>query len=395
MSTKKILIIAAVLLIVVIGALLVYNFYFKTSPTGTSPSPTGSLPAGRITTSALPTSGGQANPTPSSSNTSLASLKLKPISQSSIYAATIGEDGNTVKYFRRNDGHVLQSDFNGLNIKEISSVTLTGLTGAVWSPDKQKVIGLFSDNNQTKKYFYDYANNKSSLLDSTTGYVSWSPDSKKIAYQYVPANGEQNTISVADPDGTNWKNIFKTRLDNLIVEWPAKDKISLRTRVSGLAQGLLYALDPTTGDFNRILSDFYGFSAKWSPKADKLLYSFTTSRGKNPSLTLADSSGANTKDLKLSGLADKCVWSMDDRTIFCALPQSISSNAIWPDDYYKGLVILSDDFYKINMETNEKTKIAGSDQQFSYDAQDLFLSPKEDYLFFTNHADGLLYSLKI
>ncbi len=73
----------------------------------------------------------------------------------------------------------------------------------------------------------------------------------------------------------------------------------------------------------------------------------------------------------------------------------MSPNATWPDDYYKGLITLKDDFYKINLETDEKTKILGSTIQFSYDAQDLFLSPKEDYLFFTNRSDGLLYSLKL
>ena len=94
-------------------------------------------------------------------------------------------------------------------------------------------------------------------------------------------------------------------------------------------------------------------------------------------------------------MADKCVWSKDDRTVFCAVPQQISENAVWPDDYYKGLTIVNDDFYKINLETGEKTKIAGSQEGYGYDAQELFLSPKEDYLFFVNRRDGLLYILKL
>ncbi len=179
------------------------------------------------------------------------------------------------------------------------------------------------------------------------------------------------------------------------MEWPAKEKISIRTQVSGLAQSLLYVIDSATGDFNKILSDLYGLNIKWSPKADKILYSTTDSRGRNPKLILSDDKGANSKDLKLTGLADKCVWAKDDRTIFCALPQEISQNAVWPDDYYKGLVILEDDIYKINLETGDKIKIIGSSSQFGFDAQDLFLSPKEDYLFFVNRGDGLLYSLKL
>jgi len=320
------------------------------------------------------------------------SSSKKQVLRGTIYISS--SYNNTIVSVADSNGNVFASDFSGNNLKKISSTTLNGLIKALWSPDKTKVIGVFSDNNIIKKYFYDYANNQSSLLSEKIGSVAWSPDSKKIAYQFIDAVSGQHSISTANPDNTNWKNIFKTRLDNLIVEWPSKEKISLRQPTSGLAQGLLYALNSESGDFNKILSDIFGLSIKWSPKADKILFSSTDDRGKNPKLSLSDGSGTNFKDLKLAGLADKCAWSNDDRTIFCALPQEISANAVWPDDYYKGLVILADDFYKINLETNEKIKILGSASQASFDAQELFLSPKEDYLFFVNKRDGLLWSLK-
>lgn len=396
MNAKNFLIIAVILLILVGGTWLVYNFFFK-EPTGPGANETpGALPSapagqgGDAQQSTLPVGG--ASPT---AGASLAALKIKAISKEAALAPTIGVDGKTVKYYARSNGHIWESDFVGANLKKLASTTLNGLIKATWSPDKTKVIGWFSDNNKIKKYFYDYATNQSSLLAEKMGWVTWSPDSKRIAYLFVDAATGQNNISVANPDGTNWKNIFKTRLDNLIVAWPSPAKISLGQPASGLAQSILYALNPDTGDFAKILSDVFGLSVKWSPKADKILYSSTSDRGQNPKLTLSDASGANSKDLKLAGLADKCVWSKDDRTIFCALPQEISLNAVWPDDYYKGLVILADDFYKINLETDEKTKLLGSNSQFSYDAQELFLSPKEDYLFFTNRRDGLLWSLKI
>jgi Tol biopolymer transport system component len=398
MTTKKLFIIALILLVLVGGTLLVYNLFFTGTPTPTA-SPGAGLP------SALP-GGGGATISPSATATAgaaggtgaagqVSNLKIKPISKEKIMAPTIGEDGKTVKYYSRLNGQVWESAFDGSALKKISSTTLNSLIKVLWSPDKEKVIGVFSENDKIKKYFYNYANNQSALLNENIGYVAFSPDSKKIAYQFTDPSGGQSNISVSSPDGTNWKNIFKTRLDNLIVEWPSQDKISLRQPISGLAQGILYALNSQSGDFSKILSDLFGLNVKWSPKADKILYSSTDERGRHPQISLTDDKGANFKDLKMSGLVDKCVWSNDDRTVFCALPQDISANATWPDDYYKGLVILSDDFYKINLETNEKTKIAGSTEQAGYDAQELFLSPKGDYLFFVNRADGLLYSLKL
>ena len=393
MSAKKILIIAGVLLTLIGGTLLVYNFFFKNQTATENPETSGSLPQ-TSNSLATPLPGQTQNPT-GSTTVNQTNLKIKPISQEKVFGATIGVDGQTVKYYSRFNGQVYQSAFDGSGLKKISATTLNGLIKVLWSPDKEKIISVFSDNNQTKKYFYDYGSGQNSRLNANVGYVAWSPDSKKIAYQFTSAASEQSNISISDPDGTNWKNIFKTRLDNLIVEWPSKEKISIRTQVSGLSQSLLYVIDSATGDFTKILSDIYGLNVLWSPKADKILYSKTDSRGRSPALILADETGINSQDPKLAGLVDKCVWSKDDRTIFCALPQEFSENAVWPDDYYKGLVILADDFYKINLETGEKTKIIGSTAQFGYDAQNLFLSPKEDYLFFTNRSDGLLYSLKI
>ncbi|MBU2264959.1 hypothetical protein KJ784_02105 [Patescibacteria group bacterium] len=391
MNTTKLLIIAVALLVLVGGTFLVYNLFFKSSSPGDGNEPTNALPSASAGATSLPTSGnGSVN-----GGQSGVAQKIRLVSQEPVLSPAIGEDGKTVKYYTRSNGRVLESDFIGNNLKEISSVTLNGLLKALWSPDKTKTIGVFSDNNAIKKYFYDYNNNQSALLNDQVGYVAWSPDSKRIAYQFIDQTNGQHNISVANPDGSSWKNIFKTRLDNLIVEWPSKEKISLRQPPSGLAQGILYAINSDTGDFNKILSDLFGLNVKWSPRADKILFSSTNDRGKNPQLFLTDASGTNLKNLKLTGLADKCVWSNDDRTIFCALPQEMSTSAVWPDDYYKGLVILADDFYKINLESDTKTKILGSSDEASFDAQELFLSPKEDYLFFVNKHDGLLYSLKI
>jgi|GEM_PF-553510 len=404
MNTKKILIIVGILFILALASLLVYNLFFKSTSPGDGAGG-GALPTspggrgGTTTPTSLPsdgtgTGGTGGTSSPGVTPKGLASLKIKPISQEQALAATIGSDGKTVKYFSRANGNIYQSDFDGGSLKKISSVNLNNLMKALWSPDKDKIIGIFNEKDVIKKYFYDYVSNQSSILNAKINYVAWSPDSKKIAYHFVDSGGEQNNISLSNPDGTNWKNIFKTRLDNVILEWPIKEKISLRTPPSGLAQGVLYSINSETGDFFKVISETFGLYVNWSPKGDKILFSYTDSRGKNPTLNLSDEKGTSFKKLNLAGLADKCVWSNNDKTIFCALPQEISQNATWPDDYYKGLVILSDDIYKIDLEANQRTKIIGSTDEISYDAQELFLSPKEDYLFFINRSNGLLYSLK-
>ncbi len=186
-------------------------------------------------------------------------------------------------------------------------------------------------------------------------------------------------------------------MKNLIVEWPSSGKVAIRTKSSGLAQGIVYAIDLTTGDFQKIIKETYGLTVLWSPLGDKILFSETDNRGKNLKLKIADLAKSTIQELNFVTLPEKCVWSQDNRTLFCAVPKTISTLATLPDDYYKGLISLADDFWLINLDTQEKIQIfeAINEETMAYDAQQLLLSPLEDYLLFVNKRDGLLYSLEL
>ncbi|GAF81508.1 unnamed protein product, partial [marine sediment metagenome] len=132
-------------------------------------------------------------------------------------------------------------------------------------------------------------------------------------------------------------------------------------------------------------------------QGDKVLFSKTNSNGKNIGLYVASKDGSNETSIDISGLVEKCVWSLDNRTIFCAVPKNISETEILPDDFYKGSFTSDDEFWKINLETGVKTILLEPWEKGEriYDAIDLFLSPLEDYLFFVNKKDGLLYSIEL
>src|SRR3989338_5871676 len=125
MNAKKALIIVSVLLVLSLGSLLVYNYFFRPTSPGAETGSGGALP------SASP---GQ--------NAGTGSAGSPPR----------GNTGQTVKYYARANGHIWESDFLGANLKKISAATLNGLIKAVWSPDAGKVIGIFSDNDKIKKY---------------------------------------------------------------------------------------------------------------------------------------------------------------------------------------------------------------------------------------------------
>ncbi len=371
MSLKKILVISIILLILVVGFLVVYNFFLKEE----------------ITPSVTPS----ATTTPTTSLTG----PIKAISQEPVLDPII--DGQKVKYYLKNNGYVFESTFDGLERTRLSPNILSNLLRVFWSSNKDKVIAIFDDKGEVKKYLYDYQTGKSTLLNQHIQYIAWSPNEDKIAYQYHNSQTEDNNISLANPDGSQWTNIFTTRMKNLIVEWPSSSQISIRTKPSGLAQSVVYTIDLATGDFQKIISETYGLTVLWSPLGNKLLFSETDNQGKNLKLKIADLAKSTVQELDFVTLPEKCVWSQDNRTIFCAVPKTISNLATLPDDYYKRLVSLADDFWAINLDIGEKNQIyiPIDEEEMSYDVQQLLLSPSEDYLLFVNKRDGHLYSLEL
>lgn len=368
---KKILIILIILLILVAGTLAVYNFFFKKeAPLAEKEEKT------EETTKPSP------------------AAKIKAISSEPILAPVV--DGQKIRYYLAESGNVFESNFDGSDLERISSNILQGLKYILWSSDKNKVIGIFEKDGEIKKYFYDYQTKKSVLLNQNIQWLTWSPDSRQIAYQYYNPQTEDNFISLANPDGLEWQNIFKTRMKDLIIEWPTQNRVSVRTRPSGLAQSELYILNPSTSAFQKVLGGIYGLSALWSPAGEKILFSQTNNDGRNLKLKTAGQNGQILKELDILTLPEKCVWGQDERFIFCAAPRTLPSQVVLPDDYYKGAFSTIDDFYKINTETNQKTLLIEPEQtEGDYDAIQLLLSAQEDYLFFVNKKDGLLYSLKL
>ena len=372
MSLKKIFIILIILLILVVGLLVVYNFFIKKEePNGSTITPGTSIP------------------------TTLLTGPIQAISQEPVLDPII--DNQKVKYYSKNNGYVFESSFNGSEQTRLSSNILLDLLKVLWSPNKDKVIAIFEKDGLLGKYLYDYDTGVSTSLDRNIRWLAWSPIEDKVVYQYYNPQTEDNNISLANPDGSQWTNILTTRMKNLIVEWPNSEQITIRTKPSGLAQSVVYTIDLATGDFQKIISETYGLTVLWSPLGDKLLFSETDNQGKNLKLKIADLAKSTVQELDFVTLPEKCVWSQDNRTVFCAVPKTISNLATLPDDYYKRLVSLADDFWVINLDIGEKNQIyiPINEEEMSYDVQQLLLSPLEDYLLFINKRDGHLYSLEL
>ncbi|MBI3671318.1 hypothetical protein HY249_00790, partial [Candidatus Azambacteria bacterium] len=185
------------------------------------------------------------------------------------------------------------------------------------------------------------------------------------------------------------------RLQDIRLEWVTDKKIAVSTAPSGLAENILYSLNPADPKLIKILSGVYGMTSKWSADGSRFLFSQTDKNGKNLTLSSSSESGLNVSDTKIATIAEKCAFSSDNISAYCAEAVKIPENAIMPDDYYKKTFSENDRLWKINTETGKKDLVYEFNEGSDFDLGDLMLTKDEKNLYFINRTNGFLYRLEL
>jgi len=187
----------------------------------------------------------------------------------------------------------------------------------------------------------------------------------------------QKKVQIFESGATEW-NIHKNRNDMVI-----------STKASSNSIGLSYSLS-SAGSMKKILGGQFGLTLNVSPTKEKAIYSESTRDG----FVLNLYNVTQNKILKLDYLTlpEKCVWSrVSPKIVYCAVPKGIPAGN-YPETWYQGEVSFEDNIWMMNSETGEETLV----ETFNLvDGTDLFLSDKEQYLFFTNKKDSQLWSLRL
>ncbi|MEK7494073.1 MAG: hypothetical protein AAB630_02865, partial [Patescibacteria group bacterium] len=244
-----------------------------------------------------------------------------------------------------------------------------------------------------KTFYYNTQTKQTSPYDTHIDSLAFSPAENKLAYHYQETGGGINNISLADPNGANAATVINTRLQEARISWITQNEIALSTAPSGLAPNLLWVLNVGTQKLSTILTDIYGLTTLWSPDGERFLFSQTSQKGKDLSLSVADKKGASIKKLDVAALPEKCVFAKDQKSVVCAAPTSMPG-IVWPDDYYKGLYVAQEQLWRVNLVSGKKEMLYEFPSA-EFDAANLLLSPQEDILVFLNKKDGFLYSVKI
>jgi len=390
--SKKIFAISTLFLVLVVGAIFVYNFAFKkpaASTNGKAAAKTaqeGVTPA--RTTAKTDTSNAQVN-----------NSSVSAVSDESVFGATLSADGNSLYYFLKSNGQLNQVDLNGKLEKVLSTEQFSSLKKIVWNKPKNKVIVKTEPAPGKSRFLYfDIAGKKVSVLKENLDSVAWSNLGDKIIYKYYDPKTKKRTVSTADPDGKNWSDLTEFNYQGVeISPIPGSSDISFWPSPNAFTSTSVNSISFGGGAKKEILKDKFGVDLLWSPDGARAAVSFTDQKGGHKTeLALMNSQGGEFQSLGFATFATKCAWSADSKYLFCALPGDIPDTAVLPDDWQAGKISTSDTFWKVEAATGKKERLVDPEKiGGSYDALSPFLSKDEKSLFFVNKADGKLYKLAL
>ncbi len=341
------------------------------------------------TTDSTPT----ANPTPTTTQT-----------KKTTTTAPLTEFIPALRYVARANGNIYQTFADKIEERKFSNTIIPKVYEALFGNKGESVIMRYLKSDDTTITTFIGSLPKEFLGSDTSGtndikgsflpenITDVSISSNSLRLFYIQNTGD-NVIGVTT-DMVNAKRvqIFDSPFTEWLSLWPNSKLITLNTKPSGLFPGYVYGLNTDKKELTKIFGDVNGLTTLTSPNGKLMLYG-----DNNLSLNVYHIDTRTTTSVGVNTLPEKCIWGKVSDVIYCAVPKSINS-ALYPDAWYKGEISFSDEIWKIDLTTQNTTKLVdpvsvqgGED----IDGIKLGLDDGENYLFFVNKKDSYLWKLDL
>jgi len=397
---RRILIIAAVVIVLMgIGIFVYFSFFANTTSVAVVPA------AGNVE---LPVAGQGTSATTSSSG-SLATAnapititaRLVKISDGPVVPGEVvtnvpiasSSPKILVHYLERQSGNIFSYDVHSGTITRTSNKTIPGIQSAVWLPDASLAfVRYLSGNDFSTINTYALPGNGSGGFFLPQNLADIAVSSTNILTLASGVNG--SVASVERPDGTHVSDVFTTPLSALHVSFAGKNQYLAYTKPSAALSGDVFLIN-SAGHFSRIAGPLDGLAAIASPSGKLVLVSFVS--GGAMHLEIVNSATGDNIALPVATIADKCVWTADDSTVYCGVPIDPSGNYAYPDDWYQGAVSFSDRIWKIDVAGRFAQLVLDfpKETKGTLDAKSLAIDPLNTELVFMNKLDGSLWAYQL
>lgn len=299
-----------------------------------------------------------------------------------------------VTYIMRESGNVFRYDTQAKTSTRVNNRTVPGIESAQWLPDASWAYGRYlsgKDNTVVNTYalpatqgvqgFFLNQNIADLAVSSTTLLVTASSDTG-------------STLSLLHTDGTNPVTAVSTPLSQVRASFAGKDKYLIYPKPTGTIPGSAYIVSKT-GRYTRVAGPYAGLSALASPSGKWVLVSYVSDHDLKTALVVASSTQAIA--LPVGTLTDKCVWTADERSLYCAVPGGTLPDGEYPDDWYQGAVSFSDRIWRVDVANRYAEMVLdfSTETKQSLDGISLSVDASKTFLVFTNKTDGSLWSVHL
>ena len=416
-NKKNLMIVFIAVLVVAIALGIAYYFFFMKGGAGEPVTPP-TLPVGPSGELPIIPPGQGGTPTPSGVNAPIP--RLRQITSEPVGGAGIFDITNTdktkstlIRYIQRADGNIFETKTDTLAVNRISNKTIPKIYEAIWGNAGDAVITRqLKDDNETiesfaaklspleTRFLTGQAGNASPAnggassterelsgvyLPQKISVLTISPDKSKMFYLY-PTNGGIGGI-FAGADGSKKTLIFESALSEWLASFADNKTIVLTTKPSAGAKGFAYFLNTNAGEIRKIVGGIAGLTILVSP--DKKLALYSESSGGSFRTKIYNLIENSAGDFELQTLPEKCVWSRNEPVVvFCAVPTTLPTGD-YPDSWYQGRVVFSDDIWKINTATGETSRLISPETFINktIDVINPLLNESESFLLFMNKID--------
>jgi len=306
--------------------------------------------------------------------------------------------GSNLRYYDKTTGQFYQISPDGKIKSLLSDEIFPEVDTIAWAPDASQVILTFPDETNI---LYDFNSKKQATLPKEMKEIEVSPTGSEIGFEYVTDNPDNNFLGVSKPNGSEIKAVeaLGDQSANVAVNWSPSNQVlaTFRKGSSGENQEIFF-VGLQGENFKSLEVEGRGFEANWNQSGDKLLYStYDSATNYNPELKFVDYGGDNTgRNVVNTGLntwPSKCA--IGTSSAYCGVPSYLEKGSgIYPEIANN----IPDVFYRIDLRTGTKTKLANPVNQDGtgiYNASQVYLSPDESILYFTDTNTGKLQSVKL
>ena len=335
---------------------------------------------------------------------------------SEVPVAGFGWVGNSTEpslYFvERSSGYVFEADTNGRNVSRLTDTLRPKTYEALISNDGSILERSVDDSGNLLTFAGVIGTSTDADATSTTDSLQGADLPDGIHSIAADVNSDELFYTISQPSGvslvsTNWNGTKETNLfSSPIAGWrliaPGDGSVVLLQDPLDAAEGYAYRVQK--GGTLSLLAQGPGLTLL--PRAASTALIFGTSLDGALSLFAQTSAQASPSPLSIQTVADKCAWAPtspeasqgkpDDLIAYCGVPETIPSQQFL-DDWYKGIVHTSDEFYEVDASAASTTLLydPSGDTNAKLDVEDPVVDPSGQDIAFINAADQSLWVLRI